>query len=226
MSSKTETVQKKTLFPPHPVKRWIILCFGLALMALGISFSIKADLGTSPVASFPYVLSLIAPITVGTATILMHCACILLQILILRKRYQPIQLLQLAIAILFGYMQDFFVWLIQGLSYSAYWQQWVYCVIGIVLVAFGVSLEVLSRVVPIAGEGFVLAVCQVLPIKFGYMKMIFDISLVVIACVISLIFLGGIYGVREGTVAAAVFVGLLSKQMQKPLTKLERKYLA
>lgn len=226
MSEKMETGnQKKTFLPPYPVKRCIMLCLGLAILALGVAFSIKSDLGTSPISSFPYVLSLITPLTVGTATILMHCAFILLQIIILRKRYQPFQLLQLAVAVLFGYLTDFFVWLIQGLSYSNYLQQWIYCVIGIVLVALGVSLEVLSRVITLAGEGLVLAVCRVLPIKFGNMKVIFDVSLVVIACVVSFIFLGKLYGVREGTVAAAVFVGLLSRQMQKPLSKLEQKYL-
>lgn len=226
MSEKMETGnQKKTFLPPYPVKRCIMLCLGLAILALGVAFSIKSDLGTSPISSFPYVLSLIAPLTVGTATILMHCVFILLQIIILRKRYQPFQLLQLAVAVLFGYLTDFFVWLIQGLSYSNYLQQWIYCVIGIVLVALGVSLEVLSRVITLAGEGLVLAVCRVLPIKFGNMKVIFDVSLVVIACVVSFIFLGKLYGVREGTVAAAVFVGLLSRQMQKPLSKLEQKYL-
>ena len=38
-------------------------------------------------------------------------------------------------------------------------------------------------------------------------------TLVVLACVLSLAASGTIQGVREGTVAAAVFVGLTSKQI-------------
>ena len=76
-------------------------------MAFGVAFSIKASLGTSPISSVPYVVSLFAPLTVGTATIVMHCVFILLQILILRRQYHPIQLMQLPVAVLFGYLTDF-----------------------------------------------------------------------------------------------------------------------
>ena len=71
-------------------------------MAFGVAFSIKANLGTSPISSVPYVVSLFTPLTVGTATIMMHIVFILLQILILRKDYHLIQLMQLPVAILFG----------------------------------------------------------------------------------------------------------------------------
>lgn len=80
------------------LKRYLLLCAGLAVMAFGVAFSIKASLGTSPISSFPYVVSVITPLTVGNATILMHCFFILLQIAILRKEYQLIQLLQLPVA--------------------------------------------------------------------------------------------------------------------------------
>ena len=216
----------KASLAPHFAKRCVVLCLGLAVMALGVSFSIKSNLGTSPISSLPYVISLITPLTVGTATIAMHCVLILLQIIILRRRYQPFQLLQLPVAIIFGYLTDIFVALTDGLTYNAYWQQWIYCIIGILFVALGVTLEVLSKVVTVAGEGLVLAICKVAPIKFGNMKIIFDVTLVVSASVLSLIFLDGLYGVREGTIAAALLVGACSKQMTKPLSKLEERFLS
>ena len=226
-TEQTSSAQKTSVGfpPPHMVKRCILLCIGMAIMALGVSFSIKSNLGTSPISTLPYVLSVITPMSVGTATVLMNATLVLLEVLILRKNFQPFQVLQIVVAFIFGYLIDFFSWVIQSLSYSTYWQQWIYCIIGILLVGLGVSLEVVSRVVTLAGEGFVLAVCQVTPIKFGNMKIIFDVSLVVISCIISLIFTGTLYGVREGTIAAALCVGALSKQYQKPLLKLEKKYL-
>lgn len=194
-------------------KRYLLLCAGLAVMAFGVAFSIKASLGTSPISSFPYVISVITPLTVGNATIFMHCFLIFLQILILRKDYQPIQLLQLPVAILFGYLTDFGVWAVQGISCSTYWQQWLACILGILLVAAGVSCEVKANVVVLAGEGVVLAVCRKLPVKFGYMKVAFDVTLVAAACLVSLTVSGKIQGVREGTAAAAVLVGLTAKQI-------------
>ena len=201
------------------LKRYLLLLVGLSIMAFGVAFSIKASLGTSPISSVPYVLSLFTPLTVGTATIIMHCFFILMQILILRKNYHFIQLMQLPIAFFFGYLTDFGVWAVRGISYHTYWQQWILCLIGILLVAVGVSLEVKAGVVVLAGEGVVLAICQVLPVKFGYMKVGFDVTLVVIACVLSLVFTHQLQGVREGTVAAAIMVGLIAKQLGKVLNR-------
>ena len=204
--------------PVYIAKRYLLLLAGLSIMAFGVAFSIKASLGTSPISSVPYVVSLFAPLTVGTATIVMHCVFILLQILILRRNYHPIQLMQLPVAVFFGYLTDFGVWAVRGIHCSTYWQQWIVCLIGILLVAAGVSLGVKAGVVVLAGEGVVLAICKVLPkIKFGYMKVGFDVTLVVIACILSFTFTGHLQGVREGTVAAALLVGLIAKQIGKLL---------
>lgn len=201
------------------LKRYLLLLLGLSIMAFGVAFSIKASLGTSPISSVPYVVSLFAPLTVGTATIIMHCVFIVMQILILRRDYHPIQLMQLPVAFFFGYLTDFGVWAVQGISYDTYWQQWILCIIGIFLVAAGVSLEVKAGVVVLAGEGVVLAICKVLPVKFGYMKVGFDVTLVVVACLLSVVFTGQFQGVREGTVAAAIFVGLIAKRIGKILER-------
>ena len=198
------------------IKRYILLLAGLTVMAFGVAFSIKGNLGTSPISSVPYAVSRFTPLTVGTATIVMHCVFIVIQIAVLRKKYQLIQLMQLPVAFFFGYLTDFGVWAVQGLPCVNYMQQWLACLVGIFLVAIGVSMEVKAGVVVLAGEGVVLALCQVIPkAKFGYMKEGFDVTLVAAACVLSLLFTGQVQGVREGTVAAAVFVGLLAKQLGK-----------
>jgi uncharacterized membrane protein YczE len=128
--------------------------------------------------------------------------------------------MQLPVALAFGFMTDFSVWMLGGITYNSYLTQWLLCIVGIVLVAIGVSMEVTANVVTLAGEGLVLAICKVVPIKFGNMKVCFDVMLVVIAIVMGFIAKGELLGVREGTVAAALFVGLLSKQICKPVGKI------
>lgn len=75
-------------------------------------------------------------------------------------------------------------------------------------------MEVTAGVVTLAGEGLVLAICQMVPVKFENMKIAFDVTLVLTACALSFLFLGGLHGVREGTVAAALCVGLVAKEMK------------
>lgn len=193
-------------------RRYMLLCLGLLIMAFGVAFSIKAGLGTSPISSLPYVISLLTPMTVGTATIAMHCVLILLQILLLRREFPVYQLLQLPTAFLFGYLTDFAVWVIDPLKVSSYPESWVFCIIGIILVGAGVSLEVNAAVVTLAGEGMVLAVSKVFHFPFANSKIGFDCTLVIIASVLSLVFLGTLEGVREGTAAAALLVGIVARQ--------------
>jgi len=203
----------------HPIKRLVLLCVGLSIMAFGVAFSIKAQLGTSPISSVPYVTSTISGLSVGTTTIIMNFMFVAIQIAILRKKYDWFQLFQLPAAIVFGVMIDVAEYIISPITLSNYFQQWLICAAGIVLVALGVSVEVAAKFVTTAGEGVVLAICQVAPIKFGNMKVVFDVTLVCISVVLSLVFLGKLDGVREGTAAAAVFVGLLTKVFNKLIKK-------
>lgn len=211
--------------PAELIKRYVFLCIGLIIMSFGIGFSIKAGLGTSPISSLPYVGSLLIPITVGQLTIIMHCVFILLQILILRRKYHIVQLMQLPVAFLFGYLTDFALELMKNVTYSGYVSQWELCIAGIILVGIGVSIEVTANVVTLAGEGIILAICEVVPVKFGNMKIIFDVSLVTISCILSLCFLGRLEGVREGTIAAAILVGLIAKVINKPMKKIEKVFI-
>ena len=209
----------------HIPLRLLMLLVGFGVMAFGVAFSIKGALGTSPISSVPYVTGYISGLSVGTTTIIMNGIFVLLQIAILRRRYQWVQLLQFPAAIVFGLFIDGAGVVLQGVHYSNYLQQWVLFAIGIVLVGLGVSIEVTARLVTTAGEGVVLAICQVAPVKFGNMKVIFDVTLVCISIVTGLVFLGRLEGVREGTVAAAICVGLLAKWFNKPLGKFEQAVL-
>lgn len=200
--------------------RYMLLLAGLLVMAFGVACSIKAGLGTSPISSVPYALYEITGLSVGVTTILLHVTLILIQILLLRRRYDPIQLLQLPVALVFGGLTDVAVWAIGGITCPNYGVQWLLCLLGILLVGVGVSFEVTANVITLAGEGVVLAICRVFPVPFLRAKVGFDVSLVLIACALSLVFLGKIVGVREGTVAAAILVGLTSKQVNKLLKRI------
>ena len=207
------------------IKRYLVLSLGLVIMSFGVAFSIRAGLGTSPISSLPYTVSRIAPISVGAATIAMHCCMILFQILLLRRRYDPLQLMQLPVALLFGALTDLSVWVLQDVTYTSYLTQWLLCAVGTLLVGLGVSLEVTANVVTLAGEGTALAICKAFSLKFAGVKVGLDVTLVVLSCALSLLFLGTLAGVREGTVAAALLVGPVARQFNRPLGRFAERYL-
>lgn len=209
------------------IKRYIFLVVGLAIMSFGVAFSINAELGTSPVSSIPYVTSEISGLSVGTTTIIVNTIIVLLQIVVLRRRFKLIRLLQIPVCVVFGLLIDVAGMCIEAVVPDNYFMQWLLCVCGIVLVAVGVAFEMSAGVLTLAGEGLVQALCTVLPkVKFGYMKVMVDVSFVIIAVALSFIFLHELQGVREGTVAAAIFVGLIAKFLNRFISPVANKLFA
>lgn len=224
-SASPATKRKYTIFTKENVveytKRTVFLLVGLLIMSFGVAFSIKADLGTSPVSSIPYVLNIITGLSVGITTIIVNTGIVVLQIVLLRRRFHPFQLFQVAVCTVFGFLTDFALFCVDDVAPTEYWQQWLFCLLGIVLVATGVSFEVTANVITLAGEGLTLAMCTLLPrVKFGYMKVMCDCAMVIVAVALAFIFLHELAAVREGTLAAAIFVGLISKQLNKVITPL------
>lgn len=203
----------------EPIKRLITFLVGISIMSLGIAFTIVSDLGTSPVSSLPYVASLIFPFGVGPATIILHTLLIGVQMLILRSRFDRRQLAQLPAAVVFGFLIDFWVFALSSFAPTSYLTQWVATLIGITLMGIGISFQVLSETIVLAVEGVVLALKNELirlfgpkpAFQFGTLKTGFDFTLVILSVVLSLAFLGSVAGVREGTIAGAFFVGIVSK---------------
>lgn len=154
--------------------------------------------------------------TLGVWLIIWNCVLILGQILILRKKFQPIQLLQIPLSFLFGYFTDFGLWLVGFIPADNYIVRLIMVVIGIVILGFGVSLSVSANVIMNSGEAFVKAIADTINKNFGNVKIAFDVSCVVVALILSLLFFDfTIVGTREGTIISALCTGLVVKLFQK-----------
>lgn len=75
--------------------RLVVYLIGLFIMTLGISMSVKSNLGVSPVSSIPYTITCITGLEMGKATILFHIVLVVLQFVILRGAFQIKSLLRL-----------------------------------------------------------------------------------------------------------------------------------
>lgn len=181
-------------------------------MALGVALSVKADLGVSPISCVPYVFySFRSSVTLGELTILLNIALILLQIALLRKRYRFIQLVQLPAVVLFGYFIDLTMYMVSGITICSYAQQIFWCLLSCVVLAFGVFLEVKSELTYLPGEGVVAAICHVFEKEFGKVKVGVDSALVVLGVFSSFVLMHQLRGIGEGTIIAALSVGLFVK---------------
>lgn len=189
------------------IKHLVTLVIGILIMSLGVAISKIATLGTSPISSIPNVLSFIVPLTIGQTTMILMVVLIILEWIILRRDFNWQNLIQLIPSFLFGIMIDYFVRLLDFLTPTNYLVALAMTLVSIVILAIGVYFEVNARSLVMAGEGIAAAIAFVTKKPFGQTKVRADITMVVVAVLISLIFTGKLIGVREGTVFSAVFAG-------------------
>lgn len=180
-------------------------------MGLGVALVTISDLGTSAISSLSFVSSLILPLSFGVLTMLMNFSFIIIQKLMMGKDFPKIQYLQILVAPIFGFSIDIGMFLFSPLETSVYYQRIIMILIGCCIMAISIVLQLKADVVKNSGEGLVKVISMKINKDFSAVKTAFDITLVLISVVLSLIALGQVEGIREGTVLAAVLVGPLTK---------------
>ncbi|AQP42503.1 membrane protein [Streptococcus gallolyticus] len=210
----------------HLSKRLIMYFLGLFTMTIGVALSVKSNLGVSPVSSIPYTMTCIWGIEMGKATIIFHCFLVLLQMILLRRNFKPINLLQILVGIVFGYFTTFCNW---GVSFLPTPENLVIrllmMLISTVIIAFGIFMYLPPNIMPLAGEGAMKAVSDVTGIAFPKVKVGFDITMVVISLISCLIFIKGLGSVGIGTIVAAFLVGSILNVIENFLGNYRDKWL-
>lgn len=170
----------------HKSKRYLVFLLGLFVNSLGVALITKADLGTSPISSIPYVLSLSFPFSLGQFTIFFSILLIVLQLVILGRNFKAEHLLQIPVPLVFGYFIDLCMLLLFFVQPAAYVLKILYLLVGCIVLGIGVYMEVLANVIMLPGESFVRAVVFRWKTEFGVTKVAFDVSMAVIAGVLGI----------------------------------------
>lgn len=208
-------------------KKYLIFSLGLFINAIGVVFVTKANLGTSPNASIPYVLSMALPMTIGQFTILLNLLLIGLQFIVTRKEFPLVQLLQIPVSVAFGYLIDFCMdYLFFWISPNSYAARMAFLLAGCIILAFSVFLEFTADVIVLPGEGLTNAIHAVTGWERGVIKISLDVAMSLTALIFALYFFHALNGVREGTIIAAVLVGVVSKFFDRYFGKALKTYIA
>ena len=195
----------------NKLKRYILFFIGVFINSFGISVITKADLGTSPISSVPYVLSLNFPFSLGEFTIAVNMLMVLAQLVILRRNFKLEHALQIPICVVFGYAIDLTGIFIENVSLDLYIEKILFLLAGCVILGFGVYLEMLANVAMLPGESLVRAISTTWHTDFGYTKIANDVTMTALAVTLSFIFAHRLNGVREGTLVAAFLVGWIAR---------------
>ena len=191
---------------PFPV-RCVVLVLGMCLAALGIALITNADMGTTPITSLPLAVNAVYPLSVGTYTVLLNALFVLLEKFILGPHFSRANVLQLPPVFLFGFFIDMWMHLSGSILLLPYAERLCILAAGIVVLAFGILLQVACNLVVQPGEGIVLALAFRTRRNFGNLKVMVDAGMVASAALLGLICLGHIVGIREGTLLSACLTG-------------------
>jgi len=198
--------------------------FGIFVLSIGTGFIVKSNLGVTPVQAVPMVISIISELSFGICIIIIFTFFTILQILILRKEFKWVQLTQILMAFLFGFLVDFSSLLVSRIHIPGYFGQLLTLGIGIVLVSCGITLHMRARIVTMPAEALTAAIkTKVRRWEFYQLRIIQDSILVVLSIILSFAFLHGLFGIREGTVICAVMIGKCMQYSNRLLTPILQK---
>ncbi len=208
----------------------ILLLFSLYLMTLGVVLCIKSDLGSSVISSLPLSMStagqsgIVPALSVGGYTIVMNFVFVALQMAILRRRFEPVQLFQLLIGLVFGWLIDLNMLLTDGLVCATTTARVITQAAGCTVMGIGIAFEVRCGSVTMAGEGLPVALSRITGRPFPQMKIYVDTTLVILAVASCYLFFGqwrwNIIG--PGTLFAMVYVGIVVKSVSARIAWFDR----
>ena len=209
------------------IKNYALFLIGLFIASMGVALSAKAGLGTSPVASVPYSVSLVNhTLTFGWWLNMWSVLQIAVQIALLRKKCKPVEIIiQTVLAFVYGYLTDFSCKLISGLQANTYIMQFALMILSCFVLGFGIWIQFKGGVAMLPGEAMNRAISEVTGRKYENIKIFIDVLYIIVAAAICFIFIGKLEGVREGNIIAAVLIGNIIKLYNSLYNTLTRKKL-
>ena len=199
------------------IRRYALFLIGLFIASMGVAFSTRAGLGTSPVASVPYSVSLVSSmLSFGSWLNLLSLIQIITQMAVLKGKCNYLEIgIQTVLAFIYGYLTDFSCWLIRDIPVKGYPAQFMFMLLGCIILAIGIWIQFKGGVAMLPGEAMNRAISKVTGKRYENVKIAFDILYIAIAAGVSLIFLGELKGVREGSIIAALAVGSMIRLLNR-----------
>lgn len=198
----------------------VLLLMSMFFMTFGVALCVRSGLGSGVISAIPMAFSLageegIAPaLSIGGYTNIMNVILVVCQILVLRRRFELIQLLQLVVGFLFGAMLDINMYITSLFSdYAGLASQIIAQLAGCTILGTAVAAEIRCGSVTMPGEGIQIAISRVTGWAFPKVKMLVDTMLALTAAACGIYFFGSWPGtvVGPGTLFAMFYVGFVVK---------------
>lgn len=199
------------------IKRILVYLFGIYFTAVAIAISKMTPLGISPNSSLPNEISLILDANLGLITSIVFASFVLIQWILLGKNFKIINFIQVLLSIIYGVFVNSAVSLVNYIlpPCDTYILQLVYTLVSALILGAAIKVYMAPKLMALPAEGLAQAVSQRFNVPFPTAKNICDITIVTISIILSFIYFGTLYGIREGTIIHAILVGRSVKWSNK-----------
>ena len=206
------------------IKRLSLYIIGLFFLALGVSFSIQADLGVSPVSSLAYAFALASGLSVGMMTIVANVLFIMIQVILSKQFNFKESIVQLVVAFLFGFFMDLSLFLVQLVPMpESIFMRWAFLIISLFVVAIGLLGYFTTKFPLMPYDQLTFVISEKFKLNVGKAKISSDLINVCVAGVVCVVTIQSLGAVGIGTVVAAYFIGKIlgwiMKYFQLPLSQ-------
>ncbi|WP_308857623.1 DUF6198 family protein [uncultured Oscillibacter sp.] len=174
-------------------------------------------IGTSPISSIPYTLSIGFPLSLGMFTLFYSLLLIVIQLVILGRRFPRQFWLQLPVSLGFSLFIDLSMGSLWFLSPEPYPVKLICLLVGCLVLGVGVFMEMAASVVMLPGECTIKAISSTWNKDFGKTKVAVDLTMALSAAALGFFLYGALTGVREGTLISALLVGLIARWINQHL---------
>lgn len=190
------------------IKRLSLYVIGLFFLSLGVSFSIQADLGVSPVSSLAYAFSLSFGLSVGMMTIVANVLFIIIQVVLSKRFDLKESIVQLIITFLFGFFMDTTLFLVQLLpTPESILMRCVFLMISLFVVSIGLLGYFNAKFPLMPYDALTYEISEKFNMKFSKAKISSDLLNVCVAGLVCIIFIHSLGSIGIGTLVAAYFIG-------------------
>ena len=162
----------------------------------------RIAIGVSPIISMPYAVAQIFGHETGTAVFVAYLIFIVLQIVLLKGKFPPFQLLQVAAS----YLTSAFITIFDRIlpAPDQMGMRLLVLVLAIILTGIGAAVTVDVNIVPNPADGLARVLGECCGKNMGFGKNLFDFSAIVISLAIGLVGAGRPVGIGIGTVIQCV----------------------
>ena len=215
----------------------LLWLFGIIFVALGVAICSKADLGVSMIAAPAFIVhealqKVWSTLTVGVTEYILQGIMLVIMCIAVR-RFTWKYLLAFAVAVLYGYTLDFFMWVLWGVTFDAVWLRYVMLIVGDIVTAFGVACFFRTYMPLQVYELFVAEIAARFRLDLTKVKRVFDVILLCLSVVLALTLFGDVaslelkkfatssyHSIGAGTLITTVINSFLISFMGKVIDRL------